>query len=484
MIAKIFSAAGNADSAIWYSERKVEKAFGMRMEQDDTVPAEDLDDSHLVAVRNVPDDSTLMDEFDRLEMLNVKTKTKGRKLEKPGFHMVLNPGDSDRRLSENEALELIEKIMNDLGYGDTPYAVYYHDDIERNHYHIAGIRIGQDGKKIEDSFEEERLQKILWDYAKKYGYRVGNQETPEENENLKKSAEQAAKKKNDKQVDGTGKAPQNENSEPKKATLAKKFDRNSETPTTEQLKSIFLAALNWSFSTEEQFMILVRRKYHANIAVNQTSCTIAGNGEDGKPATPPLTSDELGIPMYKMLREQIENFNKKKKPQSRKYVEDSVRWAAEQSDSYDEFKRVLSTKKIYVTISWNKDGRPFGITWIDDRNKQIWKGSETATDLKWLLDMQGRKNWDINAKTKQKVKIKPMKINRVEPSDEKIRRSSKTTEQNTRKPPKKQKDFLQEMAKGGGGGGQHISGSGNLSDDVYEDDTKRRMSATTSVPND
>jgi hypothetical protein len=57
-----------------------------------------------------------------------------------------------------------------LGYGNQPYLVYKHADIDRVHFHIVSTRIDCDtGKKIKDNYEREKTQRFIKSLEQKYG---------------------------------------------------------------------------------------------------------------------------------------------------------------------------------------------------------------------------------------------------------------------------------------------------------------------------
>lgn len=81
------------------------------------------------------------------------------RLREPVFHVSLNPNPKDR-IDEMKMLEIAHYYMERMGYGDQPYVIFEHNDIERKHYHIVSSRIKPDGTTI-DSFEYKKRSKAL-----------------------------------------------------------------------------------------------------------------------------------------------------------------------------------------------------------------------------------------------------------------------------------------------------------------------------------
>ena len=79
--------------------------------------------------------------------------------EKTVFHASLNPDPKDK-LSDDKLSEIAQTYMQKLGYGNQPYIVLKHSDIKREHLHIISLRIDENGKKINDSYEVARSMKI------------------------------------------------------------------------------------------------------------------------------------------------------------------------------------------------------------------------------------------------------------------------------------------------------------------------------------
>lgn len=461
MVGVIFDASQNPDHAVWYNERKVSSASGIR----ESISEVTEDDTHLLVAMNVPEGNTILDEFERLEELNEGMR-RGRHMRNPGFHLTINPGPNDAPLSEAQAVELAVSIMNDLGYGDVPFAIYKHDDIKRVHYHIASIRIGQDGKKISDSFEEKNLQKILWRYAKKYGYAVGNQESPEESE--KEADSEVLKKKDGKKSMPEEKPAPGERKPQKKRKSVPAFDRSSETPVTAQFKDIVDDALLWNFSTPEQFMLLLRRRYMVECIEWGNDFALIGSDRNDKSKTPPVTGAELGIEIRERVDRRCSNNDRKKLKKERERMEKAIKEEAVEASSLKDLQSRLALKHIFMSVAWSRTGDAFGLTWIDGRSRCIWKGSETDVTLPWLKETCSVKGWELKPAGPVHPKHRPTS---PRPDARPLAVSPKDN-----------------MGEGSIGSldphNKRITSDNSLSDDIYRDETKQRMNATTIIRNE
>ena len=82
-----------------------------------------------------------------------------RRTEKPVIHISLNPDPKDR-ITDRELAEMAQRYMQAMGYGNQPYIVFKHTDIDRQHLHVVSIRVDENGKKIKSDFENRRSMEI------------------------------------------------------------------------------------------------------------------------------------------------------------------------------------------------------------------------------------------------------------------------------------------------------------------------------------
>lgn len=64
---------------------------------------------------------------------------------------------------------LAQEFMEKFGYGNQPYIVWLHEDIDRKHMHIVSVRINEKGEKIDHNREAIRAQNICREMEVKYG---------------------------------------------------------------------------------------------------------------------------------------------------------------------------------------------------------------------------------------------------------------------------------------------------------------------------
>ena len=64
---------------------------------------------------------------------------------------------------------LAQEFMEKFGYGNQPYIVWLHEDINRKHMHIVSVRINEKGEKIDHTREAIRAQNICREMEVKYG---------------------------------------------------------------------------------------------------------------------------------------------------------------------------------------------------------------------------------------------------------------------------------------------------------------------------
>ncbi len=131
---------------------------------------------------------------DRWNILK-EIEDRNTRVKKKGLHISVNPTVSDLvKLGDAGIRTEIRNLMEHMGYGNQPYFVYKHADLERTHFHIVSTRIDQQtGKKIRDNYEKEKVQRFIKSLEQKYDL---TKERNKEQTNLKFSAGSSNLKRN------------------------------------------------------------------------------------------------------------------------------------------------------------------------------------------------------------------------------------------------------------------------------------------------
>lgn len=87
--------------------------------------------------------------------------------ENPVIHISLNPDPNDK-LSEERLSTIAKEYMKELGFKNQPFIVFKHKDIDREHIHIVSVRIDENGRKLDDSYQYRRSMEICRKLERKY----------------------------------------------------------------------------------------------------------------------------------------------------------------------------------------------------------------------------------------------------------------------------------------------------------------------------
>lgn len=403
MIVKIEPSNSNPENAFRYNERKMDENKDELNKKELAIIGEGT--GYILATKNLPEGAEFIDVFDERRLLAQKKGKSGAKIKNEAFHMSVNPSETDRKLDDAEAVEMIGKIMEGLGYGNQPYRIYKHTDIEREHYHVVSCRIDENGMKIKADFERLELRKLLKKIQQEYGFSL----IPSEHE---EKMEQAKAKTSDKK----------EEKERQRDKKVPPFKRNSGIPVVEHVKMIVDDALTWNFSTYEQFQSILIRRYNVMLELEkgeEDKAIFSGTDENGNPVTPMMPEGIIHPGIIEKIYDKIarEKGRMRYMKEQRVRCEQLVRLASQLAKDYDQFVFLLNKKGIQFCLSFTESGEPFGITYIDRGTKCAWKGSETFYSMKWFKEFIKQKGWDVKKDDIQAVvdKRKNMPSRKAQP---------------------------------------------------------------------
>ena len=95
--------------------------------------------------------------------------------EKPMVHISLNPHPDDHP-TDAELTQIAREYMEKMGFGDMPFLIFKHEDIERHHVHIVALRVKTDGTCISDRNNFYRSKDICRELEQKYNLRPSERE--------------------------------------------------------------------------------------------------------------------------------------------------------------------------------------------------------------------------------------------------------------------------------------------------------------------
>ncbi len=330
MIVEIEKAVGSTLPALDYNENKVLKGV-----------------AELVAYANLEcsDHDYIYDTFSRME-------NTPRIIREMSFHASVNPSEDDS-CTQEQVVDFIRLLMETLGYGEQPYLIYRHFDIEREHYHIVSIRADRKGRKINNYFEQRKTSALMKSVCHQYGFSTVAKGHISSLSELSEKADRKTIRSFD----------------PKK-------DINS------QLREICLKALVYDFQNFEQYSrILMDFGVEAVLVSGDDGRHIRLRGltRDGHNATEMRDEETLAMPLFDMMTEQVsinrEFHNKRSREKER--VRSIVKSAFMYANSEKHMSNILANKGISVHFSREREsGVLFGVAFVDHVTRTVFKASE------------------------------------------------------------------------------------------------------------
>lgn len=322
MVVKIMKSCPSVKNAMGYNERKVARG-----------------DAELLATANVRAcDASIQDTFRFLENRNIKSKD-------VSFHMSINPSETDGMTPE-KALEFIGELMDGLGYGNQPYAVFRHTDIDREHYHVVSVKVNEQGKKISDFQDKRKAMSLTRQLADKYGYTLGNGEG-------EKAREQG--------ID------------------IRRFNPHLGNVVA-QMETIFKECCTYHFTSFQQFQMLME-SHGLNVthrSGDESTILLQGLDKEGKPCTALIDERDTALSMYELYERRALQCYGKTSVRRRELdkVDSLAAFCLPRSTSQRHFENMLRRHEIDLRIHRNSSGGILGATFVDHATKSAFKCSE------------------------------------------------------------------------------------------------------------
>lgn len=307
----------------------------------------------LLAVNKVFDDGSgrvdiarAEQDFKRYMPENVRTRNKV-------IHISLNPHPDDR-LTDMEMESLAREYLEKLGYGDQPYLIFKHEDINRHHLHIVSVNVDERGRRLNKDFIHRRSKRITTELERKYGLHTADRRQHSNDNSLRK-------------VDVLQGYVKRQVSNTVKAVMATyKFRTMGE----------YCALLSlYNVTVEEARGMVNGREFHGLVY----SATDDAGNKVGNPFKASRIGKSVG---YEAVLRRFEYSNaqirdKRLADMTRKTV------AAALGRTYrkEEFIALLKAKGVDVVFRHTDEGRIYGATFIDHRTGCVLNGSRLGREF-------------------------------------------------------------------------------------------------------
>ena len=270
------------------------------------------------------------------------------KTKKPVLHISLNPHPDDR-LSEQQYEILAREYLDKLGFGEQPYIIYKHMDIDRHHIHIVTVNVNEQGKRLNQDFLFRRSKRITTGLEEKYNLHKAQREKITPDMPIRK-------------VDPSG-------------------DIKRQVANT-----VKMVGMRYMFQTIGEYNAILSLY---NIRCEQTDGRVNGReyhglvyfatDDDGKTIATPFKASRLG---KFASRTAIDSRFEKAKDKievapTKRNVDDVLANAADKSD----FIAKLKVRNIDVVFRYTDEGRIYGVTFIDHGTMTVLNGSRLGKEF-------------------------------------------------------------------------------------------------------
>lgn len=276
-----------------------------------------------------------------------------KRTEKPILHISINPHPDDK-LTDEQLSDIVQEYMEKMGYGNQPYLVYKHEDLDRHHIHIVSINVDETGKKISNSNDYKRSKNITRELEKKYGLLPAEKKHYSENLPLQRVNPKAGDIK--KQV----------------ANVAKCLMKDYRFQNINEYRAL----LSLYGVTVEEVKGEVRGKAYNGLVYSALD-------KKGEKTGNPFKASLIGrIVGYNALQKKMD-FSKKSMKDKAVYdrTKEVVSLCMNRNYSCKQFQKELAKNGISVVFRENEDKRIYGVTFIDHQEKAVFNGSRMGKEF-------------------------------------------------------------------------------------------------------
>ncbi|MGO1671836.1 MAG: conjugal transfer protein MobB [Sphingobacterium sp.] len=270
------------------------------------------------------------------------------------LHISLNPDPKDK-VSDDKYREMAQEYMREMGYGEQPFVVFKHTDIDRSHIHIVSVCVDEQGVKISDSFEKMRSMNICRELERKHGLIPATDKERNQNDKVFRPVYYRA---------GDVKS--------QIASVVRHLPNYYQHQTLGEYNAL-LSLFN--ITTEK-----VEGELHGKAQQGLLYIPLNEKGERaGHPFKASLFGKNAGLPALELHFEKCKTTLKD--TPTKQTLKSAVTIALQSTGNEQAFKRQLGEQGINVVVRRNDTGRIYGITFIDHNSKSVWNGSRLGKEL-------------------------------------------------------------------------------------------------------
>jgi len=330
MVAKI-SIGSSLYGALAYNGEKINEARGRILGSNKVVIPPD---GHARIAQMVEDFKSFMPKMGRTK--------------KPVLHISLNPHPEDR-LTDQDFEILAREYLDKLGFGDQPFVIYKHEDIDRHHIHIVTVNVNEQGKRLNQAFLFRRSKAITNELEQKYNLHKAQREKVSPDTPIKK-------------LDPSGDIKRQVQNTVKLVSMRYKFQTLGE----------YNAILSlYNIRCEPTDGRVNGREYHGLVyfAMN----------DNGDTVSTPFKASRLGKFASRAAVEG--HFERSKESVEIRPTKRIVASVMAQSSGQDDFITRLKDNGIDLVLRCNEEGRIYGATFVDHNTHTVLNGSRLGKEF-------------------------------------------------------------------------------------------------------
>ncbi|MDV3950349.1 relaxase [Elizabethkingia anophelis] len=304
-----------------------------------------------------------------------------RNTEKHTLHISLNPDPKDS-VDDVKYKEMAIQYMREMGYGEQPFIVFKHTDIDRSHIHIVSICVDEHGKKISDKFEKMRSMTICRTLEKEHDLIIATGKEQRQNEKVFRPVDYKS---------GDIKS--------QIAGVVRHLPKYYQFQTIGEYNAL-LGLFNINAELVDVDVHDIKKQGLLYIPLN----------EKGERAGHPFKSSLFGKNAgYSAITTHIEKCKSALKDSPVKNtVKEAVLLVLGTATNERSFKKSLSEMGINMKIRRNDTGRIYGVTFIDHNSRTVWNGSRLGKEVSAnLFNDCWKDNIEAEAKSKETPKLLP-----------------------------------------------------------------------------